>query len=85
MVAGVSDSRGPRRGTGCCRAFIEPPPDRAIDIVVSERFDKGDEAVADDVLLRADFHCPNGSHLAIYDDQEAYVAGLIRFITDVVR
>lgn len=27
--------------------------------------------------------CPNGSHLAIYDDQGAYVSGLIRFIRDV--
>jgi proline iminopeptidase len=28
-------------------------------------------------------HCANGSHLAMYDDQQAYFAGLIRFITDV--
>ena len=28
-------------------------------------------------------HCPNGSHLAIYDDQHVYVSGLIRFIKDV--
>jgi proline iminopeptidase len=27
--------------------------------------------------------CPNGSHMALYDDQQAYFAGLIRFITDV--
>jgi proline iminopeptidase len=30
-------------------------------------------------------HCPEGSHLAMYDDQEAYFAGLIRFVTDVMR
>ena len=28
-------------------------------------------------------HCPNGSHLAIYDDQERYFAGLIAFLRDV--
>lgn len=27
--------------------------------------------------------CPNGSHLAIYDDQEAYFSGLIKFIKSV--
>ena len=28
-------------------------------------------------------HCENGSHLAMYDDQKTYFAGLIRFIHDV--
>jgi len=28
-------------------------------------------------------HCPNGGHLAQFDDQETYVGGLIRFIADV--
>lgn len=28
-------------------------------------------------------HCPNGSHMAMYDDQQTYIAGLIRFIKDV--
>jgi proline iminopeptidase len=28
-------------------------------------------------------YCPNGSHLANYDDQETYMAGLIKFIHDV--
>jgi proline iminopeptidase len=28
-------------------------------------------------------HCPRGSHLAMYDDQEVYCGGLIRFIRDV--
>jgi hypothetical protein len=27
--------------------------------------------------------CPDGSHLAIYDDQQVYFDGLIRFIKDV--
>ena len=28
-------------------------------------------------------HCPNGSHLAIYDDQQTYMAGVVKFIKDV--
>ena len=28
-------------------------------------------------------HCPNGSHMAIYDDQQVYFQGLIQFILDV--
>jgi proline iminopeptidase len=28
-------------------------------------------------------HCPNGSHLAMYDDPETYFNGLIQFIKDV--
>ena len=28
-------------------------------------------------------HCPNGSHLAMYDDQQVYFQGLIQFIDDV--
>lgn len=28
-------------------------------------------------------YCPNGSHLAMYDDQKTYFAGLIQFIRDV--
>jgi proline iminopeptidase len=27
--------------------------------------------------------CPNGSHMALYDDQEVYFRGLIQFIQDV--
>jgi proline iminopeptidase len=29
--------------------------------------------------------CPNGSHMALYDDQKTYVEGLIKFILDVDR
>jgi proline iminopeptidase len=30
-------------------------------------------------------YCPDGSHMAIYDDQERYFAGLIGFLQDVDR
>ena len=28
-------------------------------------------------------YCPNGSHLAMWDDQEVFMEGVVRFITDV--
>jgi proline iminopeptidase len=28
-------------------------------------------------------HCPNGSHMAMYDDQVTYMAGLVNFLRDV--
>ncbi|MDX1617487.1 MAG: hypothetical protein R3224_01790, partial [Balneolaceae bacterium] len=28
-------------------------------------------------------YCPEGSHMAFYDDQQTYFDGLVRFITDV--
>ncbi|MEJ2595620.1 MAG: proline iminopeptidase-family hydrolase [bacterium] len=28
-------------------------------------------------------YCPNGSHMAMYDDQETYISGLVQFIMDV--
>jgi proline iminopeptidase len=30
-------------------------------------------------------YCPNGSHMAMYDDQATYYAGLIEFIATVER
>jgi len=30
-------------------------------------------------------YCPNGSHMAMYDDQQTYFAGLVKFILDVDR
>jgi proline iminopeptidase len=30
-------------------------------------------------------HCPDGSHMAMYDDQQRYFAGLIGFLQDVDR
>jgi proline iminopeptidase len=28
-------------------------------------------------------HCPDGSHMSMYDDQQTYFAGLITFLRDV--
>ena len=30
-------------------------------------------------------HCPDGSHMAMYDDQKTYFSGLIKFLKDVDR
>ena len=27
--------------------------------------------------------CPNGSHMSMYDDQDVYMNGLIKFVKDV--
>jgi proline iminopeptidase len=39
--------------------------------------------MADQVQHGRFLDCPNGSHLAIYDDQQTYMHGVIRFIRDV--
>ena len=41
------------------------------------------EKIAKDVRHGRYLFCPNGSHMAIYDDQKVYMAGLIQFIQDV--
>jgi len=41
------------------------------------------EKIAKSVKKGRYLYCPKGSHLAIYDDQQTYMAGLTRFILDV--
>lgn len=41
------------------------------------------EKIAKDVKKGRYLFCPNGSHLAIYDDQTVYMAGIIQFLLDV--
>jgi proline iminopeptidase len=41
------------------------------------------EKIARDVRHGRYLYCPHGSHLALYDDQQIYMTGLIRFIQDV--
>ncbi|HEY2463124.1 MAG TPA: proline iminopeptidase-family hydrolase [Steroidobacteraceae bacterium] len=41
------------------------------------------EKIARDVKKGRYLYCPKGSHLALYDDQRAYMAGLTQFILDV--
>ena len=39
--------------------------------------------VAQKVARGRYLHCPEGSHMAMYDDQKTYMAGLITFLRDV--
>lgn len=41
------------------------------------------EWIAGEVQNGRYLHCPEGSHLAMYDDQETYFRGLIRFLKEV--
>lgn len=61
---------------------IAPPT-----LVIGARYDTMDPAhmqwVAGQVQRGRYLDCPEGSHLAIYDDQVTYFEGVIRFIQDV--
>jgi proline iminopeptidase len=56
-------------------------------LIIGARYDTMDpkhmEWMAGQVKRGRYLYCPNGSHLAEYDDQKTYFAGLIRFIRDV--
>jgi proline iminopeptidase len=56
-------------------------------LVIGARYDTMDpkhmEAIAKAVQHGRYLYCANGSHMALYDDQQAYFAGLVRFIADV--
>jgi proline iminopeptidase len=56
-------------------------------LAIGARYDTMEPAqmklIADRVRHGRYLYCPNGSHMAIYDDQKTYVQGLIRFIEDV--
>lgn len=41
------------------------------------------EMIAKKVQKGRYLHCPNGSHLAMFDDTETYVNGLVKFLKDV--
>jgi proline iminopeptidase len=56
-------------------------------LMIGARYDTMDpkhmEWMADAVANGRYLHCPNGSHMALYDDQSVYFEGLTRFIGDV--
>lgn len=63
-------------------AKIAPPT-----LVIGARYDTMDPAHMEMMAQRVQrgryLFCPQGSHLALYDDQKVYVEGLIRFLLDV--
>lgn len=56
-------------------------------LMIGARYDTMDpkhlEWMAGAVAKGRYLHCPNGSHMALYDDQTVYFEGLTRFIEDV--
>jgi proline iminopeptidase len=56
-------------------------------LVIGARYDTMDpahmERMAGQVQKGRYLFCPNGSHLALYDDQNVYVDGIIQFLRDV--
>jgi len=56
-------------------------------LTIGARFDTMDpkymEMMAQKVQKGRYLFCPNGSHLAMYDDQKTYMDGLVKFIIDV--
>jgi proline iminopeptidase len=60
-------------------ASIEVPT-----LVIGARYDTMDPAHMEMMASRLQrgryLYCPNGSHLAMYDDQEAYFTGLVEFL-----
>jgi proline iminopeptidase len=58
-------------------------------LLIGARYDTMDpaymEMMAGEVQKGRYLYCPNGSHLALYDDQQVYTDGIIQFIRDVDR
>jgi len=58
-------------------------------LVIGAKYDTMDpahmEKMATLVKKGRYLYCPNGSHMAMYDDQQTYFAGLVKFILDVDR
>jgi proline iminopeptidase len=56
-------------------------------LVIGARYDTMDPAHMESMAAKVQkgryLHCPNGSHLAIYDDQKVYVEGIIDFVGDL--
>jgi proline iminopeptidase len=63
-------------------ASIEVPT-----LVIGARYDSMDpahmEMMAGQLPKGRYLHCPNGSHLAMYDDQHCYFDGLVEFLHEL--
>lgn len=67
--------------------FADLPSIRVPTLVIGAAHDTMDPAymkrMADSLPRGRYLHCPDGSHMAIYDDQATYMAGVIGFLRDV--
>ena len=54
--------------------------------MIGARYDTMDPVFMEDMARRLPngryLYCPNGSHCAMYDDQETYFTGLVDFLLD---
>ena len=61
--------------------------DRRATLVIGARYDTMDPAHMEMMARRLPqgryLYCPRGSHLAMYDDQETYFAGLTSFLSAI--
>jgi proline iminopeptidase len=69
--------------------FADLPSIEVPTLVIGARHDTMDpahmKAMAGALPQGRYLHCPDGSHLAMYDDQEVYFAGLVEFLHDVAK
>jgi proline iminopeptidase len=56
-------------------------------LVIGARYDTMDPAHMEEMAGLVQngryLYCPNGSHMAMYDDQRVYMDGLVKFFRDV--
>lgn len=68
---------------------VDLPKIKVPTLFIGARYDTMDpkhmEWVSAQVQNGSYLYCPKGSHLAMYDDQETYFAGLIKFIQEVAN
>jgi proline iminopeptidase len=64
--------------------FDDLPRITVPSLVIGARYDTMDPAHLEQMAQRMPagryLHCPNGSHMAMYDDQQTYFAGLVDFL-----
>jgi proline iminopeptidase len=67
--------------------FADLPKIKVPTLVIGARYDTMDpahmERMAKQLPRGRYLYCPNGSHMAMYDDQRTYMDGLTRFLKDV--
>jgi hypothetical protein len=69
--------RAARHALGCRLAELADVADDVLDWAVLGELD----VVDDRAVPRGRYlHCPDGSHMAMYDDQQVYFAGLVDFL-----
>jgi proline iminopeptidase len=69
--------------------FADLPTIEVPTLVIGARHDTMDpahmKAMADALPRGRYLYCPDGSHLAMYDDQQVYFAGLVEFLHDLAK